>query len=418
MKIAIIGSGISGMTCAHLLAQQHDVVLLEKEGQLGGHTATKQITIGQRVYPVDTGFIVFNDRTYPLFTKLLARIGITRQPTEMSFSVVNDELNLQYNGHSLNSLFAQRRNLIRPWFYRFISEIIRFNKLAKQACELGAELSVGEFLDQQKFSLLFSQNYLLPMAAAIWSTSLNDIRQFSMRFFARFFNHHGLLDITNRPQWYVIPGGSSEYIKPLLKNCQEHIRLNSEVTSIKRSKDGVTLTCADNWRWQGDEVIFACHSNQALAILGDDASAQEKELLQALRYQSNEVFLHQDESLLPSIEKARASWNYRITPQGHGDDLPASVSYYMNRLQGFHSELPFVVTLNPSEAIDSATILGHYQYDHPLFDCKTSYYQGKRHLINGHNHSWYCGAYWYNGFHEDGVRSANDVVESLTGTGL
>ncbi|CAG9000391.1 MAG: hypothetical protein CENE_02386 [Candidatus Celerinatantimonas neptuna] len=415
MKIAIIGSGISGMTCAHLLSRHHEILLLEQNPEPGGHTATKTIHIQGQRFEIDTGFIVFNNRTYPLFNRLLNRIHIGRKETEMSFSVVNPTLDLQYNGHNLNTLFGQRRNLLRPWFYHFIYEVIRFNKQAKRATDIPAGISVGQFLEQHHFSDLFASNYLLPMGAAIWSASLNDIQQFSMRFFARFFNHHGLLDIMNRPQWYVIPGGSKQYIAPLLAECADKIRLNTRIISIERSDEGVTLTSQDHWQWQGDEVIFACHSEQALDILGHQATHQEQEILKGLRYQSNDVLLHQDVSQLPTLEHVKASWNYRLSPNQTQKDLPATVSYDMNRLQGLNSSIPFIVTLNPSSPINPQTILEKLNYEHPQFNNQTPTFQLRRHEINGKNHSWFCGAYWYNGFHEDGVRSAHDLSKALGG---
>lgn len=415
MKIAIIGSGISGMTCAHLLSRHHDIILLEQHSELGGHTATKTIYVQEQQFEIDTGFIVFNDRTYPLFNRLLNRIHVGRKETEMSFSVVNPTLDLQYNGHNLNTLFGQRRNLLRPWFYHFIFEIMRFNKHAKRAIDLPADISVEQFLKQHHFSKLFTDNYLLPIGAAIWSASLNDIQQFSMRFFARFFNHHGLLDIMNRPQWYVIPGGSKQYIAPLLSQCANKIRLNTQITTIERSEEGIKLTSRDHWQWQGDEVIFACHSDQALQILGHQATLQEQEILNGLRYQSNDVILHQDISQLPTIENVKASWNYQLSTKRTQREHPATVSYDMNRLQGLKSQIPFIITLNPFSPIAPQTILEKLNYEHPQFNNQTPKLQHRRHEINGKNHSWFCGAYWYNGFHEDGVRSAHDLSKALGG---
>jgi predicted NAD/FAD-binding protein len=413
MKIAIIGSGISGMTCAHLLSRNHDVILLEKAPQLGGHTATRHVHVAGGKYAIDTGFIVFNDRTYPRFNRLLEQIGVPRKPTEMSFSVVNPELNLQYNGHSLNTLFAQRRNLLRPSFYQLVKEILRFNALAKQADQLDPNVTLQAFLDDHNFNNEFAENYLLPMGAAIWSASLDEFRQFSMRFFSRFFINHGLLDIKNRPQWYVIPGGSRQYIEPLLKPLKQNIRLDSHVTQILRSDEGVSLQCQDGWQWQGDQVIFACHSDEALAILGENATPAERNVLGRMKYQSNRVVLHSDESVLPSIKRARASWNYRLPPKpGRGEQL-ACVTYDMNRLQGLIDAPQFCVTLNPQEPIADEKIIETFDYAHPKFDLQSMQAQQERHRINGQNQSWFCGAYWYNGFHEDGVHSATDVCEAL-----
>lgn len=418
MKIAIVGAGISGMTCAHLLAKQHEVTLLEKRDRLGGHTATEHISHGQREYAIDTGFIVFNDRTYPLFNQLMRQIGVKAQPSEMSFSVTNSALDLQYNGHNLNTLFGQRKNLLNPWFYRFIRQILHFNNLAKQSTELPATVTVEEFLKKHQFTDDFSTNYLLPMSAAIWSASMSDIKDFSMRFLARFFTHHGLLDLKDRPQWYVIPGGSSCYIQPLLAHENIHIQTEAQITHINRSTQGVALNLADGHQWHGDEIIFACHSDQALSLLGEQASDDEQEILGGLRYQPNEVYLHHDESFLPSIQRVRASWNYQLTDDPQQELRPASVSYYMNRLQGIQCDLPFIVTLNPNHSVAKDKIIRRYRYDHPQFDRHTPFFQSRRDKINGLNHTWFCGAYWYNGFHEDGVRSANDVAHALGGQTL
>ncbi len=413
MKIAIIGSGISGMTCAHLLQQEHQVTLLEQNDYLGGHTATNQLEIKGKSYAVDSGFIVFNDRTYPLFNKLLAKLGIQAQPTEMSFSVVNPELGLQYNGHNLNTLFAQRSNLFKPQFYKFISEILRFNKLAKQAVDAEPSLSVGQFLSMHGFSRMFQENYLLPMGAAIWSSTLNGINQFPMQFFARFFVNHGLLDVANRPQWYVIPGGSKQYIKPLLAGLEGNILLNAPVQQVLRSEQGVTITYGDGQQWQGDAVVFACHSDQALAILGEHATPQERDILGKLKYQSNEVILHTDQRLLPSIERARASWNYLLPPSKERGERLASVTYDMNRLQGLVDAPQFCVTLNPLQAIDEDKVIKRFDYMHPIFSVEGHQAQQQRGQISGHNRSYFCGAYWHNGFHEDGVRSAVEVCRQF-----
>ncbi|UPW19711.1 FAD-dependent oxidoreductase [Agarivorans sp. TSD2052] len=413
MKIAVIGAGISGMTCAHLLKEQHDVTLLEQNDYLGGHTATNQVELDGKEYAVDTGFIVFNDRTYPLFNKLLAKLGVEAQASEMSFSVVNPEINLQYNGHDVNTLFAQRSNFFKPRFYRFIKEILRFNKLAKQAVDLDTSVSLGQFLQQHRFSQMFQENYLLPMGAAIWSSSLNGINKFPMQFFARFFVNHGLLDVANRPQWYVIPGGSKQYIKPLLAGLEEQIRLNSQVSSITRADNGVAITCKDGWQWQGDAVVFACHSDQALSVLGDEASQDEQAVLGKLKYQANEVILHTDERLLPSIHRARASWNYLLPPSSERGDRLASVTYDMNRLQGLKDAPQFCVTLNPIEPIAEDKVIKRFNYMHPVFSVEGFAAQQQRELINGHNNSYFCGAYWHNGFHEDGVRSAVEVCQKF-----
>ncbi|QSX36675.1 NAD(P)/FAD-dependent oxidoreductase [Shewanella sedimentimangrovi] len=410
-KIAIIGSGISGLTAGHLLHRHHAVTLFEAAPSLGGHTATVDVTLDGRTYAIDTGFIVFNDRTYPRFQRLLARTGLGAQPTEMSFSVSTPE-GFEYNGHNLDTLFAQRRNLLRPRFWNFIREILRFNRLGKEALAQGDAfgLTLGDFLLREGFSEHFARHYILPMGAAIWSSTLADMRAFPLGFFLRFFAHHGLLEMANRPQWYVIPGGSREYIAPLTQGWESGIRLATPVLGVSRNGDGVVVRSKVGDE-AFDEVIFACHSDQALALL-DDASEAEREVLGAMTYQANEVWLHTDTRLLPRRRKAWASWNYRL----NGDDasLPL-VTYNMNILQGIEAPHTFCVTLNPGDAVDERCVLRRFVYDHPVFNQASLAAQGRRDEICGTGHTHFCGAYWYNGFHEDGVRSALDVVERLGG---
>jgi predicted NAD/FAD-binding protein len=412
-RIAIIGSGISGQTCGYLLSQQHQVTLFEANDYLGGHTATIDLDIDNKTLAVDTGFIVFNDRTYPNFIKLMKQVGIASKPTEMSFSVHNKASGLEYNGHNLDTLFAQRRNLLNPRFYYFIIEILRFNRLSKKANTLlqnnptdqGALGTLGEFLDQHGFSDYFSTHYVLAMTAAIWSASINSCRDFPLQFFLRFLSNHGLLDIANRPQWYVIKGGSRSYIPKLTQSIQD-IRLNSTVASVTRH-DGLVDITSDNKTESFDEVIFACHSNQALALL-KDPSTDESQVLGAIKYRNNDVVLHTDNSLLPKNKKAYASWNYCIDPQVH--ELP-TLTYNMNILQGLKTKQDLCVTLNQTKRIDPQHILRRFTYAHPVFSLESIAAQNQRHTICGTNLTHFCGAYWYNGFHEDGVRSALDVCQ-------
>ncbi|MGL5291762.1 MAG: NAD(P)/FAD-dependent oxidoreductase [Vibrionaceae bacterium] len=414
-KIAIVGSGISGLTAGFLLHPHHDITLFEAQERLGGHTATVDVSQQGKRYAVDTGFIVFNDRTYPLFFKLLARIGLKAKPTEMSFSIKSPD-GLEYNGHNLDSLFAQRRNLFRPKFYRFIYEIVRFNRLAltwleknRHAVETPS-LTLEDFLAQHEFSDYFSRHYILPMGAAIWSSTLADMRSFPLAFFLRFFDHHGLLTINDRPQWYVIPGGSREYIAPLTAGWQDKIRLSCAVTSITRADNGVHITHKLGEE-HFDEVILACHSDQALALL-NDASQEERNILQAMAYQANDVWLHLDERCLPSRRKAWASWNYQLTED---EKMRPLVSYNMNILQGLQSPEPFCVTLNGAGRIDENRVLERFVYHHPVFNEQTVQAQKLRAQICGQQHTHFCGAYWYNGFHEDGVKSAVDVARRFGG---
>lgn len=413
MKIAIIGTGISGLTCGHYLHKEHDVTLFEANDYIGGHTATVDVALNGKTYAVDTGFIVYNDRTYPNFIKMMNEIGVQGTPTQMSFSVRNDSNGLEYNGHTATTLFAQKRNWLNPKFYKFIWEILRFNTLAKQSAaddDLTAK-TLGEFLDLNQFSAYFSDNYILPMGAAIWSSSLADMRAFPLKFFLKFFLNHGLLDITNRPQWYVINGGSRAYIGPLTQGFGDRIRLNSPVESVKRHNHGATLKVKGE-TLEFDQVIFACHSDQALALLADP-SEQEQSILSPMAYQANEVVLHTDTSILPKRKAAWASWNYLL--EGSEDEaqrLP-SLTYNMNILQHIRSSETFCVTLNSSDKIAPEKVLRKFVYHHPVFTTQSMAAQQRRDEVHGINHTWFCGAYWYNGFHEDGVRSALDVVKDI-----
>ncbi|CAE6905005.1 hypothetical protein ACOMICROBIO_FLGHMIGD_01698 [Vibrio sp. B1FLJ16] len=413
MKIAIVGTGISGLTCGYYLHKEHEITLFEANDYIGGHTATVDVNIDGNDYAVDTGFIVYNDRTYPNFINMMKEIGVEGVPTQMSFSVRNNGSGLEYNGHTITTLFAQKRNWANPAFYRFIFEILRFNKLAKSFAdkEDTSIQTLGEFLDENKFSAYFSDNYILPMGAAIWSSTLADMRAFPLMFFLRFFLNHGLLDVTNRPQWYVIKGGSRAYIPPLTKGFADKIRLNSPVESVTRSKGRVLLHVNGTTEWF-DEVIFACHSDQAMKML-DDSSVDERTILGDMAYQANEVVLHTDTSLLPKRKAAWASWNYLLDGK-KGDHLKLpSLTYNMNILQHLNSEHTFCVTLNSTEQIDERKMLRTFTYHHPVFTTESIAAQQRKDEIQGITNTWFCGAYWYNGFHEDGVRSALDVVKAL-----
>ncbi|MDI3441301.1 FAD-dependent oxidoreductase [Erwinia sp. V90_4] len=415
MRVAIIGSGISGLSCAWKLAARAEVHLYEAGPTLGGHTATVDVELAGKRWAIDTGFIVYNDRTYPRFLALLAELGLESQPTEMSFSVRNQRSGLEYNGHSLTSLFAQRSNLLKPSFYRFLAEIVRFNRCGKQWLEHQQDQgTLDDFLRLHGFSAFFAQHYILPMGAAIWSTSLAEMRRMPLAQFLHFFNHHGLLDLAQRPQWFVIPGGSREYIRRLMQLIGEKIAvyLNTAVTRVLRDEAGVTLESARGSE-RYDQVIFACHSDQALQLLGD-ASGAEAAMLAGIPYRANEVVLHTDISMLPKARAAWASWNYRLEDTQAGDELlGASVTYNMNILQGIKAPHTFCVSLNPTQPIDPAKVLRRFEYHHPQFGPDCLHAQQQRLLLNGSNRSWFCGAWSYNGFHEDGIRSALDVIAAM-----
>lgn len=414
-RIAIVGSGISGLTCGHLLHKNHDITIYEANDYVGGHTATKDVTVKGRDYAIDTGFIVYNDWTYPHFIKLMNKLGVKSQPTEMSFSVKNETQNLEYNGNTINSLFAQRRNIVRPLFWRIVKDILRFNKLCKSqnVDALPQQQNLFGFLTEHRFSDAFIYNYILPMCAAIWSTSVEDIKAFPFKFFLRFFNNHGLLNITDRPQWYTLIGGSREYIAPLTEGFEKKIMLNAAVTSVAKTAQGYQVNSPLGSK-VFDEVIFACHSDQALAMLDNrDIPQREtiKHILGAIKYIPNEVVLHTDESVLPKRKLAWASWNYSICDAQNAHLSPAVLTYNMNILQCIDSSTTFCVTLNDRQSINDKDILGVYHYAHPQFNDDAIEAQARRSEISGVAGLHFCGAYWFNGFHEDGVRSALDVCQ-------
>lgn len=419
MKIAIIGSGISGLTSAWLLNPEHDISVFEKNDYIGGHTRTVKVRQDGHDYHVDTGFIVFNDKTYPNFRALLRKLDVKWRDTEMSFSVRDPKSGLEYNGHNLNTLFAQRRNLFSPDFYRLITGILKFNKAAKAAYDQGDDLNdmtLGDFLRQQDLPQSVSDLYLLPMVAAIWSASLEEAEAYPLGFFLRFFNNHGLLNIADRPQWHTVIGGSSAYIEPMIASFRDRIQLNTALQAVHRNHPDrelpVTLEFADGRLEDFEEVIFACHSDEALALLAEPTDA-EREILGAMPYQLNDVVLHTDLRLLPRNRRAWASWNYLLHSDSEARTRPSSVTYNMNILQGIKAPATFCVTLNNTDAIHANKIIGKYQYAHPVYSVKSLAASRRRPEICGQQHTHFTGAYWYNGFHEDGVCSAIDVAQRL-----
>lgn len=409
-NIAIIGSGISGLSAAYLLSKKHNVTVYEKNERVGGHTATVDIEINGDNFAIDTGFIVFNDKTYPNFLALLDEIGIGKQATEMSFSVHNCHTGLEYNGHNLDTLFAQRLNLFKPKFWWLVKEILRFNKRCKaihaqQHFKSGETL--GHFLKENNFSNFFAEHYILPMGAAIWSSSLAQMEDFEFKFFVNFFHNHGLLNIADRPQWYVIPQGSRSYLAPLCEPFKDNIKLKANISGLTRSNNKVHIHFNDAPSETFDEVVVACHSDEALALL-NDATDEETAILSAMPYSENSVVLHTDTNLLPNSKKAWASWNYQLSQDR---EKAASVTYNMNILQGLDSEHSFCVTLNQKEVIDPNKILKEFIYHHPIFSSSSIVAQKQRDVICGQQHTHFAGAYWHNGFHEDGIRSAVEVAK-------
>ncbi|WP_438984202.1 NAD(P)/FAD-dependent oxidoreductase [Aequoribacter sp.] len=410
MKIAVIGSGISGLTCAHYLSKAHDITVFESAPRIGGHTATVDVQLGPRRYAIDTGFIVYNDWTYPNFIQLLNEIGVSSKATSMGFSVKDSTVGLEYSGSSLDTLFAQRRNLMSPKFIRMVRDILAFNKDSQRDLESGAlraDETLGEYLQRKRYSESFRQWYLIPMAAAIWSASWQAIESFPALFFLRFFKNHGLLNIKNRPQWRVIDGGSREYIAPLTARFADKIITKAAVTDVERRPTSVRFK-AGGQTYEFDQIVIATHSDQALAML-KDATATEKAILGAIPYQTNDVVLHTDDQVLPRNRKTWTSWNYSLTP----DRSRAVVTYNMNILQGIQAPETFCVTLNQTHGINPNRILGRFSYDHPVFSLDGIAAQERWDEINGVNNTWYCGAYWHNGFHEDGVNSALRIAQAI-----
>ena len=412
MKIAVIGSGISGLASAHYLSERHEVWMFEAGSRVGGHTATVDVQLGTRRYAIDTGFIVFNDWTYPNFIRLLDELGVPSQPTEMGFSVSDPASGLEYAGASLDTLFAQRRNLLSPPFIAMVRDILRFNREAVadlDAGRLSADETLGAYLARNGYGERFRDQYLVAMGAAIWSADCASVLDFPASFFLRFFRNHGLLSVKNRPQWRVIEGGSREYLRPLCARFEKRIRTATAVKNVIRlPQGGIELVLNGGERQRFDQVVIATHSDQALQMLAEP-TAGERAILGAIPYQRNDVVLHTDTRLLPRNRKTWSSWNYTLDAR----DKPAVVTYNMNILQGIEAPETFCVTLNNSAAINPVKVLGRFQYDHPVFSLAGQAAQGRWDEINGVADTWYCGAYWHNGFHEDGVVSALRVVEAL-----
>jgi predicted NAD/FAD-binding protein len=416
VKIAIIGSGVAGNVVAHHLYRDHDIHVFEAGSHVGGHAHTHDIELAGRHYAVDTGFIVFNHQTYPHFSALLRELGVESQDSTMSFSVRCERTGLEYNGTTVNALFAQRRNLLRPGFWRMIREILRFNREAPELLRESVgpaepDIPLGDYLQGRRYSREFLEWYILPMGAAIWSTDPARMLDFPARCFVRFFQNHGMLTVNDRPQWRTVRGGSREYVRRLTAPFATRIRLDSPVQGVRRRADGVTL-----WSRHGeerfDQVFFACHSDQALRLL-QDPSPLEATCLAAIPYQASEMVLHTDASLLPRRPRAWAAWNYHLLPEGtpcqhslQGLARAATVTYNMNILQRIQAPETFCVTLNRTDAIDPRRVLRRLTYHHPVYTPAGLEAQRRHGEVNGAHRSYFCGAYWRYGFHEDGVVSA------------
>jgi len=403
MRLAIVGSGISGLAAARLLARRHAVCLFESAPRLGGHANTVDVTLEGMTHPVDTGFLVYNRATYPNLMRLFAELGIQAARSEMSFSVSLQSPAIEWAGTSLGTLFAQRSNLLRPGFLRMVRDVLRFNREAPRAT--GAA-TLGEFLAAGRYSTEFRDWYLLPMAAAIWSCPTRTMLDYPFAAFARFFRNHGLLQLADRPQWLTVAGGARRYVAAIARQLPD-VRLATPVRTLQRGAAGVRV---NGERFDG--VVLACHSDQALALLGSGATRDERSLLSAIPYQKNRALLHTDASLLPRRRSVWSAWNYSAgadTPQGR----PVSVHYLLNKLQPLPFSRPVIVSLNPHREPDPASVLAGIDYEHPVFGAGADTAQARLPALQGTRHTWYCGAWTRNGFHEDGLVSALAVASAL-----
>lgn len=414
MKIAIIGGGISGLTTAHLLCGEHEITLFEANDYPGGHTNTLDVQHDGITYAVDTGFIVFNERTYPNFIKLLERLAVPSQPSVMSFSAVCETTGLQYCATNLDTLFAQRRNLLNLTFWRMLLEIFRFNRSSGELRgSSDLNLKLGDYLRTNGYSPQFIEKFLIPMGAAVWSADPAQFLSFPAATFVQFFTNHGMLNAFDQPAWRVIRGGSRQYVEPLIRTFRDRIRLSTPVERVQRFGDRVTVTPRFGEPESFDHVVLACHSDQALGMLADPSDV-ERALLGAIPYQKNDTVLHTDSRLLPSIPKVRASWNCLIPRRQQGSVV---LTYWMNLLQTINAPVDFCVTLNSPEGIDPDAIIRRLVYHHPVYSTAAFAAQKRRDEISGVNRTSYCGAYWSWGFHEDGVKSALAVCRQF-GKGL
>ena len=422
MKLAIVGSGISGLAVAHTLKDHADITVFEAGDYFGGHTHTVDVTLptpqGMVTHGVDTGFLVFNERTYPNLIKLFADLNVETAPSDMSFSVkVPGALNgktLEWSGTDLNSVFAQRRNLINPRFWRMLADVMRFNalctRIAQEQREAQLQQPLSEFLRSHKFSEPFRDWYFLPMLGCIWSCPTDQMLQFPVATMIRFCHNHGLIQVTNRPQWFSVVGGARHYVEKILAGVHDK-RLNTPVRLIERDAQGVRIV-TDGHAERFDQVVIATHTDQALGLLREP-STYERSLLGAIRYQDNRAVLHTDASVLPANAKTWAAWNYERAASSERESSRVCLHYLLNRLQRIPFAQPVVVSLNPLQAIDPATIVGEYDYAHPVFDVAAIEAQKRLPLLQGQQHTWYAGAWTGYGFHEDGLKSGLQVGRAL-----
>jgi predicted NAD/FAD-binding protein len=410
MRVAVVGTGVAGLAASYWLHRRHDLTVFEANDWIGGHVHTVPVRLGRKTFHVDTGFIVFNERTYPLFCGLLRRLGVRSRPTDMSFSVRCEGTGLEYGGASLRRVFAQRRNLLRPSFHRMLRDVRRFQRESRRLLEApDAKVTLGDYLAGAGYSSEFVEAHLLPMAAAIWSTDPQTMRDFPAQALVRFFENHGLLQLRGGPRWRTIEGGSFRYVERLVAGFRDRIRLSEPVERIVRERDGVTVLTRSGAVEHFDQIVLATHSDQALSLLAEP-SGLERRVLGSIRYRPNEAVLHTDASILPRTRRAWASWNYHLLRERPEE---VALTYHMNRLQHLDAPEELCVTLNRTDAIDPSRVIARMTYHHPLLDGEALRAQEAWRAVSGRNRTHYCGAYWGYGFHEDGVRSALRVVRSF-----
>ena len=409
MRIAVVGSGVSGLVAASLLHPSHEVTVYEADDRVGGHVHTHRVEAADGTWQVDSGFIVFNERNYPEFCRILARLGVKGRDSDMSFSVQEEATGLEWNGTGISSVFAQRRNLLRPEFHRMLLEILRFHREARDLLEGEDEIPLGRWLEERRYTDAFRDRFLVPMCSALWSADPDRIRDYPARTTARFFHNHGMLAVEGRPQWRTVEGGSMRYVERLVAPFRDRIRLSSPVAGVRRLPDGVRVTARGSPAERFDQVVLAVHADQALRMLEDPSDA-EREVLAAVPFQENPALLHTDASILPRSARARASWNAFVPREARGRP---TVTYDMNRLQGLRARERYCVSLNREGEVDPARVIARAVYHHPQFSPGSAAAQRRRAEVSGVRRTWYCGAWWGHGFHEDGVKSALAVAAGL-----